>query len=143
MLYSCFIISILIKYLICHLFLFILFLLDFFIFTIVSKYNDQYTCWYCFLFSEMIYPSELKLSFQLLLLFLTPPNRRQLHLLFRVINKILKNQKFILDVQIPMRYYVSYNFSLIFIHVKMYSDYIWLLFEFPHNLDMSLNKSMF
>lgn len=60
-------------------------------------------------FLGITYPSELKSAFQLILLFLHPPNRRQLHLLLRVVNKILKNQKFILDVKMPMRDYVSNN----------------------------------
>lgn len=53
---------------------------------------------------------DAKLIFQLLLLFLPPPNRRQLHLLFRVINKILRNGKFVLEVPKSMRHYLLETF---------------------------------
>ncbi|XP_054716317.1 DEP domain-containing protein 1A-like isoform X2 [Uloborus diversus] len=59
---------------------------------------------------EDSYPEELKIIFQIILLFLSPPNRRQLHLLLRVINKILKNGNFVLDVNTSMRNYLLGTF---------------------------------
>ncbi|XP_055953824.1 DEP domain-containing protein 1B-like isoform X2 [Argiope bruennichi] len=56
------------------------------------------------------YCEELKLSFQLILLLLPSVNRRQLHLLMRLINKVLKNGKFVLDVQTSMRHYLLETF---------------------------------
>ncbi|GFS90368.1 DEP domain-containing protein 1A [Nephila pilipes] len=59
---------------------------------------------------EKEYCEELKLSFQLILLFLPSVNRRQLHLLMRLINKVLKNGKFVLNVQTSMRHYLLDTF---------------------------------
>ncbi|CAL1280048.1 unnamed protein product [Larinioides sclopetarius] len=56
------------------------------------------------------YREELKLSFQHILLFLPSVNRRQLHLLMRLLNKILKNGKFVLNVQTSMRRYLLETF---------------------------------
>ncbi|GBM04504.1 DEP domain-containing protein 1A [Araneus ventricosus] len=56
------------------------------------------------------YCEELKLSFQLILLLLPSVNRRQLHLLMRLLNKVLKNGKFVLNVQTSMRHYLLETF---------------------------------
>ncbi|XP_035221966.1 DEP domain-containing protein 1B-like isoform X2 [Stegodyphus dumicola] len=77
----------------------------------VHSSQNQNLCASSGYMEEKIYPEELKSCFQLILLFLLPPNRRQLHLLLRVISKILKNGKLIFaDLKCSMREYLLETF---------------------------------
>ncbi|GFT59562.1 DEP domain-containing protein 1A [Trichonephila clavipes] len=94
---------------------------------------------------EKEYCEELKLSFQLVLLFLPSVNRRQLHLLMRLINKVLKNGKFVLNVQTSMRPYLLETFlpaivqsdqklALLFEIATFLMDNCEFLFQIPNGL---------
>ncbi|KAG8177162.1 hypothetical protein JTE90_021756 [Oedothorax gibbosus] len=56
------------------------------------------------------YSEDLKTAFQLILLIMPSANRRQLHLLLRLLSKVLKNGQFVLDVKVPMRDYLLDTF---------------------------------
>ncbi|GFR14477.1 DEP domain-containing protein 1A [Trichonephila clavata] len=94
---------------------------------------------------EREYCEELKLSFQLVLLFLPSVNRRQLHLLMRLINKVLKNGKFVLNVQTSMQHYLLETFlpaivqsdqkhALLFEIAAFLMDNCEFLFQIPNGL---------
>ncbi|XP_042905382.1 DEP domain-containing protein 1A isoform X1 [Parasteatoda tepidariorum] len=69
----------------------------------VEKYGKTFI-------EDNIYSDDLKSSFQLILLFLPSANRRQLHLLLRLINKILKNGQFVVGSNVNMREYLIETF---------------------------------
>ncbi|GIY81261.1 DEP domain-containing protein 1A [Caerostris extrusa] len=103
------------------------------------------TCFNQSIEKEKEYCEELKLTFQLVLLLLPSVNRRQLHLLMRLLNKVLKNGKFILNVQTSMRHYLletflpaivqsQQNHMLLLEMVAFLVDNCEFLFQIPKNL---------
>ena len=55
---------------------------------------------------------RIKRALQLVLLLIPPANRRRLHLLLRLMNKISTNEKLVLDESQPSRNLVNYFFSI-------------------------------